>query len=99
MLRGLESLGEGQQVMFKLTIPSKTNLYQELVNHPKVVRVVALSGGYPVDQANELLAQNHGIIASFSRALVQDLNVEQSDKEFNESLGQAIESIYQASIK
>lgn len=99
LLRGLESLGEGQQVMFKLTIPSKTNLYQELVNHPKVVRVVALSGGYPVDQANELLAQNHGIIASFSRALVQDLNVEQSDKEFNESLGQAIESIYQASIK
>ena len=99
LLRGLESLGEGQQVMFKLTIPSKANLYQELVNHPKVVRVVALSGGYPVDQANELLAQNHGISASFSRALVQNLNVEQSDKEFNESLGQAIESIYQASIK
>ena len=69
--------------MLKLTIPTKVNAYSELIEHPQVIRVVALSGGYSRDEANKILKQNDGLIASFSRALVSDLNVKQSDEEFN----------------
>ncbi|WP_077329652.1 fructose bisphosphate aldolase [Virgibacillus siamensis] len=94
----LDNLSDDQPVMLKLSIPTETNLYKELIEHPKVVRVVALSGGYSTEVANEKLKQNDGLIASFSRALSQDLNVNQSDKEFNDTLAEAVESIYQASI-
>jgi len=94
----LDNLGEDENVMLKLTIPTKVNMYKELIDHPKVVRVVALSGGYSTEEANEKLKQNDGLIASFSRALSQDLNVNQSDEEFNASLEKAVNSIYEASI-
>ena len=85
--------------MLKLSIPTTANLYKELVDHPRVVRVVALSGGYSRDEANKLLAQNNGIIASFSRALVEGLTAQQSDAEFDVALDKSIQSIYEASIK
>ncbi len=85
--------------MLKLSIPTKTNLYQELVSHPRIVRVVALSGGYSRDDANKLLAQNTGIIASFSRALVEGLTAQLSDADFDKALDHSIQSIYDASIK
>jgi len=84
--------------MLKVTIPTETNLYKELIEHPRVVRVVALSGGYSTDVANEKLKENDGLIASFSRALSQDLNANQTDDEFNSSLEKAVQSIYEASI-
>ena len=95
----LDALPAGQQVMLKLTIPSVDDFYADLVKHPKVLRVVALSGGYSRDEANTLLARNHGVIASFSRALTEGLTAQQSDQAFNEALGAAIGSIYAASIK
>ena len=95
----LDALPAGQQVMLKLTIPSVDDFYADLVKHPKVLRVVALSGGYSRDEANTLLARNHGVIASFSRALTEGLTAQQSDPAFNEALGAAIGSIYAASIK
>jgi fructose-bisphosphate aldolase class I len=98
ILRHLDGLPEGQPVMFKLTLPSEDGLYADLVGHPKVLRVVALSGGYSREEANRLLARNHGVIASFSRALVQDLRVSMSDAEFNAALAQSIDEIYRASI-
>ena len=97
-LKHLNSLSEDQNVMLKLTIPTKANLYKELVDHPRVVRFVALSGGYSREEANEMLKENDGMIASFSRALVSDLNADQSDEEFNEKLQAAVDSIYDASV-
>lgn len=86
-------------VMLKLSIPSKDNFYEELIQHPKVMRVVALSGGYSRDEANELLARNHGLIASFSRALAEGLSAQQSDAEFNAMMKDSVDKIYAASIK
>ena len=85
--------------MLKLSIPSKDNFYEELIQHPKVMRVVALSGGYSRDEANELLARNHGLIASFSRALAEGLSAQQSDAEFNAMMKDSVDKIYAASIK
>lgn len=93
----LDRLGD-EKVMLKLTIPTKVNAFKELIDHPNVIRVVALSGGYERDDANEKLKQNDGLIASFSRALSQDLNADQSDDEFNTALAEAVQSIYEASI-
>lgn len=97
-LKALDDLPEGQELMFKLTLPEKPNHYKPLIDHPKVVRVVALSGGYSREEANRRLAQNNGMIASFSRALTEGLSAQQSDAEFDASLAAAIDSIYQASI-
>ena len=91
-------LHEGAKIMFKVTIPTVDNLYADLMKDANVVRVVALSGGYSMDDANEKLTRNHGLIASFSRALAQDLRFSQSDEEFDAVLKKAIDSIYQASI-
>ena len=91
-------LHEGAKIMFKVTIPTVDNLYADVMKDPHVVRVVALSGGYTMDDANEKLARNHGLIASFSRALAQDLRVSQSDAEFDAVLKKAIDGIYAASI-
>lgn len=94
----LDNLNKDQNVMLKLTIPTKANTYKELIEHPQVVRVVALSGGYSREKANKILKENDGLIASFSRALVTDLNVNQSDEEFNNKLQDAIDTIYDASV-
>jgi fructose-bisphosphate aldolase, class I len=94
----LDQLADDQHVMLKLTLPSEADFYAGIAAHPRVVRVVALSGGYSRDEANAKLAQNHGVIASFSRALTEGLSAKQSDDEFNATLGSSIESIYQASI-
>ncbi|RZM03571.1 MAG: fructose bisphosphate aldolase [Variovorax sp.] len=94
----LDALPDDLQVMLKLTLPTVDGFFQELVDHPKVVRVVALSGGYARDGANERLSRNPGVIASFSRALTEGLSAQQSDDEFNAALDKAVESIYQASI-
>lgn len=99
LLDHANSLSGDQNIMLKLSIPTVANLYKELVDHPRVVRVVALSGGYSRDEANKLLAQNNGIIASFSRALVEGLTAQQSDEEFDRALDASIQSIYDASIK
>lgn len=96
--KNLDALPDGQQVMLKLTLPTVANHYKSLVDHPKVMRVVALSGGYSRDEANALLAQNSGVIASFSRALTEGLSAQQSDDEFNSTLDKSIQSIYDASI-
>jgi fructose-bisphosphate aldolase class I len=98
ILKQLDALPSNQQIMLKLTIPTKPNLYADLIKHPKVLRVVALSGGYTREEANRLLAMNNGMSASFSRALVEGLLAQQSDEEFNAKLDASIESIYQASI-
>lgn len=98
ILEELNGLAEDELVMLKLTIPTVPNLYKELVDHPNVIRVVALSGGYTRTEANNLLKQNDGIIASFSRALSSDLNASQSAEEFDSSLAEAIDSIFDASV-
>ena len=95
---GLDALPEGQQVMLKLSIPVEAGLYAGLAKHPKVLRVVALSGGYSTDEACEKLAQNPGMIASFSRGLLQDLRKQQDDAEFDATLSGAIDQIHAASI-
>lgn len=95
---GLDALPEGQQVMLKLSIPAEAGLYAGLARHPKVLRVVALSGGYSTDEACDLLARNPGMIASFSRGLLQDLRSGQSDDEFDATLGAAIDRIHAASV-
>ena len=92
------SLSGDQNIMLKLSIPTKANLYKELVDHPRVVRVVALSGGYSREEANRLLAQNTGVIASFSRALAEGLTAQQSDAEFDAALNSTIQRIYDASV-
>jgi fructose-bisphosphate aldolase, class I len=97
LLEGVNQLDGDQNVMLKLTLPDTDNLYRELVDHPKVVRVVALSGGYSRDEACEKLSRNHGVIASFSRALTEGLTAQQSDEEFNATLDAAIAEIAKAS--
>jgi len=97
LVEGLGQLGPDQYVMFKVTLPDIDDFYAELVGHAKVLRVVALSGGYTRDEANAKLARNHGVIASFSRALSEGLRVDQSDSEFDATLTESIESIYAAS--
>lgn len=94
----LDQLKEDELVMLKLTIPTHKNQYETLINHPNVVRVVALSGGYSREHANEVLKTNDGLIASFSRALINDLRVDQSDEAFDKLLGETIDSIYDASV-
>lgn len=98
ILDELDKLEEGQDVMLKLTIPSVRNNFKELVEHPRVIRVVALSGGYSRATANELLKENDGIIASFSRGLTEGLSVDQTDEEFNNMLEDSVEKIYDASV-
>ncbi len=95
----LAELPEDTKLMFKVTIPTEANLYAPLMEDPRCVRVVALSGGYSVEHANELLAQNHGLIASFSRALAEHLRYQQTEEEFNSVLAEAVDSIYEASVK
>jgi fructose-bisphosphate aldolase, class I len=97
LLDGLNQLADDQRVMLKLTLPDTDNLYRELVGHPNVVRVVALSGGYSRDKACERLSRNNGVIASFSRALTEGLTARQSDEEFNATLDAAIAEIAKAS--
>ena len=98
ILRRLNTLSDDQNVMLKLTLPEVSNLYADLADHPRVLRVVALSGGYAMDEANARLSKNRDMIASFSRALTEKLNAKQSDTEFDTALDGAIESIYQASV-
>ena len=93
----LDTLSEDQNVMLKLSLPDKANQYKSLIDHPRVIRVVALSGGYSREEANAKLAENTGMIASFSRALTEGLTAQQSDDEFNATIAQTIDSIYQAS--
>lgn len=97
ILKHLDTLPEGKQVMLKLTLPTRANLYKPLVDHPRVMRVVALSGGYTRAEANAKLAENTGVIASFSRALTEGLSAQQSDAEFDAVLAGAIDSIFEAS--
>jgi fructose-bisphosphate aldolase, class I len=96
--KGLDAIDDDQVVMFKLTLPEEADFYRELVEDPRVLKVVALSGGYSRDEANDRLARNPGVIASFSRALSEGLRAGQSDQEFNEALDEAIGSIYAASV-
>jgi fructose-bisphosphate aldolase class I len=97
ILKHLESIPAGEQIMLKLTIPTVDNFYADLIAHPKVLKVVALSGGYSRDDANERLTRNHGMVASFSRALVEGLSAQQSDDEFNRALDDSVGSIFEAS--
>ena len=99
ILEKLNELPANQLVMLKLTLPEKDDFYADCVSHPNVVRVVALSGGYTQDQANDRLRRNHGIVASFSRALVEGLSAQQSDAEFNAVLDASIQSIFEASTR
>ena len=98
ILKNLDAMPEGRQVMLKLSIPAEAGLFLPLVGHPKVLRVVALSGGFSREEACRELAKNPGMIASFSRALLSDLRHQQSDEEFNRTLGTAIDEIYEASV-
>jgi len=95
----LDKLPGTSNVMLKVTLPTVENFYEDLTEHPRVVRVVALSGGYPRGKANEILAKNKGVIASFSRALTEGLSAQQSDDEFDKDLAKAIKEIYEASVK
>jgi len=99
LIKHLDKLSDDQNVMLKLTLPEKAGLYTPLTNHPRVVRVVALSGGYSRDHANEVLAKNPNVIASFSRALSEGLTAQQSDSEFDGMIDKTIQAIYDASIK
>jgi fructose-bisphosphate aldolase class I len=98
ILEQLGELGSDHDVMLKLTLPELDDFYTDLVTHPNVVRVVALSGGYSRGEANARLGHNHGVIASFSRALTEGLSVQQSDEDFDAALNDSIESIFEASI-
>ena len=97
ILDQLNKLKDNQNVMLKLTLPSQDNFYSDLVAHPRIIRVVALSGGYARDEANKMLAKNNGVIASFSRALTEGLSAQQSDKEFDDALDKAVQGIFEAS--
>jgi fructose-bisphosphate aldolase class I len=99
ILENLDGVAEGQRVMLKLSIPAEAGLFLPLVGHPKVLRVVALSGGFSRAEACRELAKNPGMIASFSRALLSDLRAQQTDEEFNRTLGTAIDEIYEASTE
>ncbi len=94
----IEHLTSEQKILLKLTIPNEVNLYAPFINHPNVIRVFALSGGYSREDSNKFLALNNGMLASFSRALTEGLSAQQSDDEFNSVLDASIEAIYQASI-
>jgi len=94
----LDSVPDGRQIMLKLSLPTRANLYKPLIDHPRVMRVVALSGGYSRDEANAKLAQNAGMIASFSRALTEGLSAQQSGEAFDATLDATIQSIYEASV-
>jgi fructose-bisphosphate aldolase class I len=98
LLKGLDGLTGDQKVMIKLTIPEVADLYKPLIDHPRVVRIVALSGGYELADACRRLSHNHGMIASFSRALLDDLKLQMSDGEFDAALAKAVEKIYGASV-
>jgi len=98
LTRHLDALPADQEVMLKLTLPETANLYKPLVDHPRVMRVVALSGGYARDEANSRLSQNTGMIASFSRALTEGLSAQQSDDAFNTAIAETIDGIYAASV-
>jgi fructose-bisphosphate aldolase, class I len=95
---GLDSIPHDQTVMFKLTLPEEDDFYRSLAEHPRVLKVVALSGGYSRDEANARLARNRGVVASFSRALTEGLSANQSDDEFNGAMDESIQSIYDASV-
>ena len=97
ILEKLDTVPQDRRVMLKLTLPSRDNLYAECIKHPRVLRVVALSGGYSRDEANERLARQKGMVASFSRALTEGLSAQQSQQEFDAALDQSIQSIYEAS--
>ena len=97
LITALNALPAGQQVMLKLTLPNQDDLYAECITHPRVLKVVALSGGYSRDEANARLARQHNMVASFSRALTEGLNAQQSDIEFDAALDHAIASIFEAS--
>ena len=97
ILEKVNQLPDGQVIMLKLTLPEQDNFYAEFVKHPKVLRVVALSGGYSREEANNRLRRNHGVVASFSRALVEGLTAQQSDAEFNAMLDKSIQCIFDAS--
>lgn len=97
IIKGLDALPADKQVMLKLTIPDVADFYKPLIDHPRVLRVVALSGGYTRTEACKLLEKNHGMIASFSRALINDLKKQMSDSEFDAKLAEAIDEIYEAS--
>ena len=97
ILEKLNQLPQGQLVMLKLTLPELDNFYADFAKHPKVLRVVALSGGYSRDEANKRLRRNHGVVASFSRALAEGLSAQQSAPEFNATLDKSIQSIFDAS--
>jgi fructose-bisphosphate aldolase class I len=98
ILEKLGGLPAGQQVMLKMTPPEQDDFYADCVRHPRVVRVVALSGGYTQKEADARLRKNHGVVASFSRALLEGLSVRQTDAEFNAVLDASIQSVYEASI-
>ncbi len=98
LLAALDQVPEGRHVMFKLTLPEQDDFYRPLVEHPKVLKVVALSGGYSRDEANARLARNPGVVASFSRALTEGLTAQHSDDEFDAALDASIKSIYEASV-
>ncbi|MDR5733600.1 fructose bisphosphate aldolase [Caballeronia sp. LZ025] len=99
LLKGLDALPESSRVMIKLTIPDEADFYRPLIEHPRVMRVVALSGGYSRTDACKRLAENHGMIASFSRALINELKKSMSDSEFDKTLAESIDEIYEASVK
>lgn len=98
LIKHLDALPEGEQVMIKVTIPSEDGFYTPLVEHPKCMRVVALSGGYPREDANERLSRQPGMIASFSRALSEGLSAQQSDEEFDATMADSVKGIYEASL-
>jgi len=97
LLKGLDALGGDDKVMIKLTIPEVSDLYKPVMDHPRTLRIVALSGGYELHDACRRLSRNHGMVASFSRALVGDLKLQMSDAEFNATLAQTVDEIYRAS--
>ena len=99
ILAELDSLNADQNVMLKLTLPDHANFYSKLVAHPRVIKVVALSGGYSREKANKMLSENAGVIASFSRALAEGLSAQQSDADFDKVLGVTVQEIYEASVK
>ena len=98
ILEKLSGLPAGQHVMLKVTLPEQDDFFADCVRHPKIVRVVALSGGYTQKEANAKLRKDHGVVASFSRALLEGLSVHQNDAEFNAMLDASIQSVYEASI-
>ena len=98
VLENLNKLAAGQLVMLKITLPEQDDFYTDCIRHPNVLKVVALSGGYSLKDGNDRLRRNHGVVASFSRALAEGLSIEQSDAEYDALLDTTIQSIYEASV-